>query len=283
MPRLRELLGWPKKKHIVAVLPIAALWGSQCLAQSSTPNSLTDFSKETENPVTRQITLPLQYQADFLYGPYQATKDTFEIDQAVVPFKFNDNWALITRTKLPLEVQPPKNLSSAWSEGLSNGYTTFFLSPEQGSGFYWGAGPVLYYPTATNSALGVNKWGSGPSAAFLHEDAGPWVIGAVINNIWSFGGPAATGDRTNQLLLNPVVSYHLADGWSVSTSPNIVANWIANGGKWTVPIGGGFGKVIRLGGLPIKLQLDAYYNAIRPDAGNDTWLLQATLTFIFPR
>jgi hypothetical protein len=207
----------------------------KCLAQSSTPNSLTDFSKETENPVTRQITLPLQYQADFFYGPYQASKDTFEIDQAVVPFKFSDDWALITRTKLPLEVQPPKNLSSPWSEGLSNGYTTFFLSPEQGSGFYWGAGPVLYYPTATNSALGVNKWGSGPSAAFLHEDAGPWVIGAVVNNIWSFGGPAATGDRTNQLLLNPVVSYHLADGWSVSTSPNIVANWIANGGKWTVP------------------------------------------------
>ena len=129
-------MGWPKKNRIVAVLPIAARWGSQCLAQSViAPNSLTDFSKETENPVTRQITLPLQYQADFLYGPYQATKDTFEIDQAVVPFKFNDNWALITRTKLPLEVQPPKNLSSAWSEGLSNGYTTFFLSPEQGSGF----------------------------------------------------------------------------------------------------------------------------------------------------
>jgi hypothetical protein len=32
----------------------------------------------------------------------------------------------------------------------------------------------------------------------------------------------------------------------------------------------------------LKLALDAYYNAIRPNVGNDTWLLQATLTFIFP-
>jgi hypothetical protein len=32
----------------------------------------------------------------------------------------------------------------------------------------------------------------------------------------------------------------------------------------------------------LKLALDAYYNAIRPNAGNETWLLQATLTFIFP-
>jgi len=37
-----------------------------------------------------------------------------------------------------------------------------------------------------------------------------------------------------------------------------------------------------LGEQPLKLALDAYYNAVRPNAGNDTWLLQATLTFIFP-
>jgi len=41
------------------------------------------------------------------------------------------------------------------------------------------------------------------------------------------------------------------------------------------------GKTFRLGEQPIKLALDAYYNAIRPSAGNDTWLLQATITFIF--
>ena len=32
----------------------------------------------------------------------------------------------------------------------------------------------------------------------------------------------------------------------------------------------------------MKLDLDAYYNAIRPKAGNETWLLQAKLTFVFP-
>ena len=37
-----------------------------------------------------------------------------------------------------------------------------------------------------------------------------------------------------------------------------------SGGKWTVRVGGGFGKVVRLGEQPIKLDLDAYYNAIRP-------------------
>ena len=97
--------------------------------------------------------------------------------------------------------------------------------------FYWGAGPVLYYPMATSSALGVDKWGTGPSAAFLKQDESPLVFGAVVNNIWSLGGPSGSSNRTNQLLFNPVVSYHFAEGWDVGTSPNITTNWIANGGN----------------------------------------------------
>jgi hypothetical protein len=269
------------KRALKAILPFAALWSGQSLAQTGVPMSADDLSKESENPVTRLITLPLRYEGEFLDGAAKSTKDTFEIDQAVVPFRLNDDWSLITRTKLPAEVQPPKDIGDHWVDGLSNGYTTFFLSPEHGRAFYWGAGPVLYYPSATNSALGVNKWGSGPSAAFLFKDTGPLVFGVVANNIWSFGGPPGSSDRTNQLLLNPFISYHLGNGWALGSSPNITANWIAAGEKWTVPVGGGLSKTFRLGEQPIKLGLDVYYNAIRPNAGNDTWLLQATLTFIF--
>jgi hypothetical protein len=97
---------------------------------------------------------------------------------------------------------PPKNASDHWVDGLDNGYTTFFFSPEYGRGFYWGAGPVLYYP-ATNSTLGTTKWGSGLSVAFVHEDAGPWVNGLVANNIWPFGASSGSSNRTNQML--PVI------------------------------------------------------------------------------
>ena len=105
---------------------------------------------------------------------------------------------------------------------------------------------------------------------------GQWVAGHP------FGGPTTGSDRTNQLFFNPFVSYHFGDGWSVGSSPNITTNWIASGGKWTVPVGGGFGRAFQLDGQPIKLDFDAYYNAIRPKAGNETWLLQVTLTFQFP-
>ena len=76
------------------------------MAQSATALSDTEISKDTENPVTRRITVPLRYEADFNDGAYKATKDTFSIDQAVVPFTLNEDWALITRTKLPAEALP---------------------------------------------------------------------------------------------------------------------------------------------------------------------------------
>jgi hypothetical protein len=270
-------------KYAIAavVLSTAAIFSTQSFAQSGTPVDDTDYlSKETENPVTRKITLPLRYEADFLDGADRLTKSTIELDQAVVPFRLNGDWSLITRTKLPAEALPPKNAGDHWTDGLSNGYTTFFLSPEHGRGFYWGAGPVLYYP-ATNEALGTTRYGSGPSVAFLHEDKGPWVAGLIANNIWSFGGGSGSSNRINQLLLNPIISYHLGDGWAVSSSPEITANWLDSENKWTVPVGGGFSKTFRLGEQPIQLGAFAYYNAIRPNASQDPWQFQFKLTFIF--
>ena len=84
-------------------------------SQVPAPINNTDFSKETENPVTRQITLPLRYQADFLDGADRLTKSTFELDQAVILFRLNEDWSLITRTKLPAEALPPKKTGDFWS------------------------------------------------------------------------------------------------------------------------------------------------------------------------
>jgi len=270
------------KMRVTVGVALAMLYSGRSLAQSAAPMSNTDLSKESENPVTLVITLPFQYEPEFRDGADNATKQTLELDQAVVPFRLNDDWALITRTKLPLISQPPKKSNEPWATGLSNGYTTFFLSPVQGEGWYWGVGPVLYYP-ASNSTIGVRKWGSGPSAAFVKKNESPWEFAAVANNIWSVGGPPHGSDATNELLLNPLVSYHLDDGWAVSSSPNITANWVSKPGQqWTVPVGGGISKTFRAGTQPMKLAFDTYDNVIRPQVAHDPWLLQLTLTFLFP-
>jgi hypothetical protein len=48
-----------------------------------------------------------------------------------------------------------------------------------------------------------------------------------------------------------------------------------------VPIGGGVGKIVRIGVLPVDVQLGAYYNVVRPDNGPE-WQLRAQVQFLFP-
>jgi len=36
-------------------------------------------------------------------------------------------------------------------------------------------------------------------------------------------------------------------------------------------------------GNSTNLAVDAYYNPIRPKAGNDTWLIEITMTLLFPK
>jgi hypothetical protein len=55
------------KNVIASVLVIAALKSSHALSQPVRVSD-TELSKEIENPVTRRITLPLRYEADFLDG-----------------------------------------------------------------------------------------------------------------------------------------------------------------------------------------------------------------------
>ncbi len=49
--------------------------------------------------------------------------------------------------------------------------------------------------------------------------------------------------------LQPIASYFLKEGWSISYSGNILANWKASSDNvWTVPFGIGVSKVEKLGG-----------------------------------
>jgi hypothetical protein len=70
----------------------------------------------------------------------------------------------------------------------------------------------------------------------------------------------------------------------LNTAPVMTANWNASHqDMWTVPVGGGFGKIVKLGGkLPLNLQLTAYYNAITLGNGAD-WQLRFQLQFLLPK
>ena len=111
---------------------------------------------------------------------------------------------------------------------------------------------------------------------------GPWVYGALFNNIWSVGGDDDRAD-VNQMLLQPFVNYNMADGWYLVSAPVITANWEADSDNtWTVPLGGGIGKIFKVGKQPLNASIQGYYNVEKPRMGAD-WTLRAQLQFLFPK
>ncbi len=108
------------------------------------------------------------------------------------------------------------------------------------------------------------KWSAGPAAVAVWTP-GKWVVGALINNQWSFAGDSSERS-VNAMLLQPFVNYNIADGWYLTSSPIITADWNARESKdtWTVPVGGGVGRLFRLDKLPINASIQAFDNVETP-------------------
>ena len=111
---------------------------------------------------------------------------------------------------------------------------------------------------------------------------GPWVVGVLANNLWSYAGDDDRED-VNQFLFQYFINYNLPQGWYISSAPIIIANWKADSGnQWTVPFGGGVGKIFRIGKQPVNAQAQAFYNVEKPDNAPD-WTLRLQLQFLFPK
>ena len=145
----------------------------------------------------------------------------------------------------------------------------------------WGLGPILQFPTATDEVLGTRKWAAGPTGVALTMQ-GPWVVGAIANQLWSYAGNNDR-DKVSVFLLQYFVNYNLKDGLYLTSSPIITANWKATSGdKWVIPFGGGVGKIFRIGKMPLNAQTQAFYNVEQTTFGPD-WTLRFQLQFLFPK
>jgi len=243
-------------------------------------DSVKALAKKAQNPVANMNSLQLQNNTNTGIGPDDGTQNMLNIIP-VLPFKLSDDILYITRTIVPVTSQPD---FLTGGEGRINGLgdTTFssFLSPMK-SDVTWGVGPIFLLPTATDDALGAEKWGAGLTAILLAQP-GNWVYGGIVSNVWSIGG---SGEKDiNLFSLQYFINYNLDNGWYLMTSPIITGDWEAdNDHRWTLPFGGGVGRVFRIGKQPVNLQLSAYWNVLTPDDYGADWQVRTLFQFLFPK
>lgn len=230
-----------------------------------------------ENPVAAAISLPLQNNTYYGVGPYRRAENELLIEP-VVPIRISANWMVISRTIVPVVVVPRLSASAEVDYGLSNIQPQFYLSPVHTGRFVWGVGPQLWLPTATDDKLGINKWGGGPAAVGLFR-SGHLLAGTLIGN--EFAG--VNHVHENQMTINWFVFYNMKHGWYVLTTPIVTADWTAERDqRWTVPVGGGAGKIFKIGNQPLNARAQ-FFNDVRTTAGGSDWQMQIQLQFLFIR
>ena len=234
-----------------------------------------DLAAAAQNPIAAMISLPLQNNTDFGVGPEDAVVNTLNI-QPVWPFGLNEDWNFVTRTILPVVYQG-ETVDGIGSEfGLGDANFTGFFSPKDSGELIWGVGPQVLIPTSTDDRLGAGEWGLGAGAVALMMPK-PWVIGALVSNVWSFEG------NVNVMTIQPFINYNLSDGWYLNTVPIITANWEADSDdRWKIPLGAGVGKIAKIGQQPINLQV-GYYNYVESPENGPDWQLRVQLQFLFPK
>jgi hypothetical protein len=250
------------------------------------------LAKATQNPVASLISVPLQNNSNFGIGPYNRTGDVFNI-QPVIPMKLSDKVMLINRIIQPIVWQPYSSQPTGGQFGFGDMNPTFFLSPVKAGKLIYGVGPTFIIPTASSTQTGQGKFSLGPSVVLLVQP-GRWTVGVLISNQFSVAG-SAHRPNVNQMVLQYFVNYNLKKGWYVTTSPIVTANWnstgtgeaatgndTTGGNTWTLPFGGGVGRIMRLGFQPVNLSAAFYGNAIHPQGGSP-WNMRLQIALLYPK
>ncbi len=274
---------WRKRfmQALVAILLLSPIAAAQ--QEPENEDQTANLQKATQNPVASLISVPLQNNTNFGANPGYRNQDVLNI-QPVIPIGISKDWNLLLRWITPIIYQPVPNAPGTpetGEYGLGDMQPTFFISPKKPGKLIWGVGPVLQLPTATNTFLGQGKLGIGPSTVVLTQP-GHWTLGLLENNVWSVAG-SGSRPAVNQFLMQYFINYNLKKGWFIGVSPIITANWEASRGNvWTVPFGGGIGRIMKFGAQPVSLVAQFYGNAVHP-ANTPAWTMRLQISFLFPK
>ncbi len=266
---------------IIALLAASPL----CVSAEESKADGGDLRAAVQNPISSLVSLPFKFTFD--YGATNGDGTILNI-QPVYPVT-KGNWNYVSRLILPVAsvdgaISTPDNPNPRGKEsasGLGDTNYSLYLSPVKYGKVIWGVGPSIMMPTASDDQLGSGKWSAGITGVALTQP-GWGTMGILGRHLWSFAGDDNRSD-VNQSLVEPFANYNLDKGWFLITDIIITANWEAPSNQtWTVPLGGGAGRIYKIGNQAVNNRIEFYYNVEKPDSAPD-WTWAFTFQFLFPK
>ena len=136
------------------------------------------------------------------------------------------------------------------------------------SGILFAGGLVASLPTATEDALGTDRYAIGPEF-LLGKLTEKYVIGIFPSHLWDVGG---SGDAdVNVTSMQIFGTYLPGGGWNVGTSP--ILSYDHNSDQWSIPLNFTFGKTVIWSGRPWKLSAEINYFVESSDEFGPEWFI----------
>jgi hypothetical protein len=107
------------------------------------------------------------------------------------------------------------------------------------------------------------------------------LAGLLGRLLWSVGSNDSRSG-VSQALLQPFANYNFQSGWYLTSSPIITADLNSADHNWSVPIGGGGGRIFKLGGQALNVQLQGF-DYVERVPGDAHFAIRFQVQFLFAR
>ena len=278
-------------RRLPARATVAALWVLLLVRAASGADTPDAPAGDSSTEINRKVTNPLSTTWSFKVINKVTFRDvgshgdhpqyTLQL-QPIMPVWLSTEWKLIARPEFTFVDDTPYTNSQGdlhRTTGLGDTILDLVLSPQLRP-WLIALGSTFTFPTANLDQTGMGKWQAGPAGVVGYQ-AKRWTAYLIAQQWWSFAG-SSSRPAQNHLNLQYVASYFFGDGWSIGTSPTIKFDWRATDGKVTFPIGPTLGKVIKAGGVPVKLELQGVYMPVYPDANGDRFAVELQIIPVVP-
>jgi hypothetical protein len=237
--------------------------------------SADEIAKSLANPNTPLASMTLKIQHRLFTGDLPGADDesgTMLLFQPTFPFPLDNGATVFFRPAFPLMVDQPVFDGGEGDFNSESGLGDIAFDLAYGrttdAGVLWAVGIVSTLPTATEDALGPDRWTLGPEL-LIGKVSKKYVLGALTSYQRDIGG---SGDADVSLTTSQIFATYLpGGGWNVGSAPIVSYNHESS--DWTVPINLTVGKTVIMGGRPWKLGVEVNYYTEQPDAFGPEWMI----------
>ena len=276
---IRASLNIVQLNKVVGLLALCAT--ANVAAQDAAPEgedtqkSAEEIAAELANPNTPMASLNLKLQFRSFDGTLpgaSSQSSTTLLFQPSFPFSLDNGDVVFFRPAIPVQLDFSFPNASPSGFGSESGIGDIAFDLAYGrttkTGMLYAGGIIASLPTATDDALGTDRYTLGPEF-MVGKLTKKYVIGIFPNRQWDVGG---SGDKEIDLTTIQIFGTYLpGGGWNYGSSPIITFDHISD--QWTIPLNFTFGKTVIWNKRPWKLSAELNYYVEQADAFGPQWMI----------